>query len=277
MNNSGDAAEQVVRMSLEGVEVAAKVTGSVAKETIVMIMAALKSKDGKLKTKGKTRLTTMLKSGQPLEIFSVRESDLKQFVQGAKQYGIVYCALKNTKNCPDGMVDIMVKAEDAPKINRIVERFHLATVEKAQTAGQPVANQAENEIHEPKSESQTTEDPKPESPKPENPKPGNPRPEKNDGKTHPPSQQRPLSEAPNPPPSGPTSNTQKKSEKPISSKPSVKEQLREIKVAQNAKSKEAPSVAPEPGQKTTKPEQPAVAFTQPKKGGKLSEKTGRNR
>lgn len=32
MNPSGDAAEQVVRLSLEGVEVAAKITGSAAKE-----------------------------------------------------------------------------------------------------------------------------------------------------------------------------------------------------------------------------------------------------
>lgn len=27
------------------------------------------------------------------------------------------------------MVDVMVRAEDASKINRIVERFHLATVD----------------------------------------------------------------------------------------------------------------------------------------------------
>ena len=31
MNNGGDAAEQVVRLSLEGFEVAAKLTGSAAK------------------------------------------------------------------------------------------------------------------------------------------------------------------------------------------------------------------------------------------------------
>ena len=32
MNNGGDAAEQVVRLSLEGFEVAAKLTGTAAKE-----------------------------------------------------------------------------------------------------------------------------------------------------------------------------------------------------------------------------------------------------
>ena len=32
MNNGGDAAEQIVRLSLEGFEVAAKLTGTAAKE-----------------------------------------------------------------------------------------------------------------------------------------------------------------------------------------------------------------------------------------------------
>ena len=123
MNQSGDAAEQVVRMSLEGVEVAAKVTGSAAKEIAVMLIAALKSKNSTLKPRGKARLVSMLKSGKPLEIFSVKESDLQKFVKGAKQYGIVYCVLRNTKNSPDGLVDVMVKADDAPKISRLVERL----------------------------------------------------------------------------------------------------------------------------------------------------------
>lgn len=37
MNPSGDAAEQVVRLSLEGVEVAAKITGSAAKEVAALL------------------------------------------------------------------------------------------------------------------------------------------------------------------------------------------------------------------------------------------------
>ena len=101
MNNSGDAAEQIVRMSLEGVEVAARITGTAAKEIAVLLIAALKNKSSTLKPMGKARLSSMLKSGKPLEVFSVKESDLRKFMQGAKQYGIVYCVLRNTKNSPD--------------------------------------------------------------------------------------------------------------------------------------------------------------------------------
>ncbi len=128
MNNSGDAAEQVVRLSLEGTEVALKLTGSAAKNIAAAIYAVLKNRD-KNKIKGRQRLTAMLKSGKELKVFTVSEEHLKQFATEAKRYGVVYCALRGKEQSADGMVDIMVRAEDASKINRIVERFQLATVD----------------------------------------------------------------------------------------------------------------------------------------------------
>ncbi len=130
MNTSGDAAEQIVRLSLEGTEVALKLTGSAAKNIAAMIYAVLKNKD-KNKTKGRQRLTAMLKSGKELKVFTISEEHLKQFATEAKRYGVVYCALRGKEKSADGMVDIMVRAEDASKINRIVERFKLATVDTA--------------------------------------------------------------------------------------------------------------------------------------------------
>ena len=53
----------------------------------------------------------------------------KKAIAEAKRYGVVYCALRGKERSADGMVDIMVRAEDASKINRIVERFKLATVD----------------------------------------------------------------------------------------------------------------------------------------------------
>lgn len=130
MNNSGDAAEQVVRLSLEGTEVALKLTGSAAKNIAAAIYAVLKNRD-KNKIKGRQRLTAMLKSGKELKVFTISEEHLKQFATEAKRYGVVYCALRGKEKSADGMVDVMVRAEDASKINRIVERFHLATVDTA--------------------------------------------------------------------------------------------------------------------------------------------------
>ena len=128
MNTSGEAADQVVRMSLEVGEAALKISGTGAKHLAVMLYTVLKEKK---KTKGRVRLETLVKSGRPLTVFSVKESDLKQFVQEAKRYGVLYCAVRNPKGSSDGLVDVIVKEEDAPRINRIVDRFQFASVTEA--------------------------------------------------------------------------------------------------------------------------------------------------
>lgn len=75
MYNSGDAAEQVVRISLEGTEVALKLTGSAAKNIAAMLYAVWKNRD-KNKTKGHQRLSAMLKSGKELKVFTVSEEHM---------------------------------------------------------------------------------------------------------------------------------------------------------------------------------------------------------
>jgi len=127
MNSGADAADQIVNMSLKGIEVMAKISGVGAKNLATYLYAVLK---GQKKTKGKIRLEGLLRSGKEVKVFAVRNEDLKKFCQEAKRYGVLYCALRD-KNDTDGMCDIMVRAEDASKINRIVERFKLATVDTA--------------------------------------------------------------------------------------------------------------------------------------------------
>ena len=130
MNYSGDAAEQVVRFSLEGMEVAMKITGSAAKEMAILLAAALKAEQ---KTAGKARLSSMLKSGKELTVFSLPQKDLKKFVQEAKKYGVLYCTIRERGSKDENAaVDIITRAEDAPKINRVVERFKLAAVDTAE-------------------------------------------------------------------------------------------------------------------------------------------------
>jgi len=260
MNHSGDAAEQIVRMSLEGVEVAVKITGTAAKEIATFLVTALKNKNSKLKPKGKARLISMLKSGKALEIFSVKERDLKKFAQGAKQYGIVYCVLRNRRNSPDGLCDIMVKADDAPKISRVVERFKFGRVDKAKIESEIIRSQAER----------TQDDT------------GQPAPDRNDtekllddllgtkegkaGKEAP----DPLAEGGNPPqshPSAPTSeNKSRFAGGTLSKKPSVKEAIREIKAARAKQEAETPK-----RKEKTQGKPKANSFTnhkQPQAGGK---------
>ena len=127
--NSADTADQMMKMTLEGIEVAAeiglKAGGTAAKSFSVTLYAILT--DNK-KIKGRTNLDNMLKSGKELKVFAIHHSDLEKFCTEAKHYGVLYSVLKE-KNNTDGIVDIMVRAEDASKISRMVDKFDLATID----------------------------------------------------------------------------------------------------------------------------------------------------
>ena len=147
MNTGGEAAEQIVRMSLEGFEVAAKITGAGAKNIAILLYSILKEEK---KTKGKARLTSMLRSGKELKVFTVKSGDLKKFTQEAKKYGVLYCVLTDRKNKdPNAEVDVIARAEDASKISRIVERFKLSAVESDIVVQEEKTKDGKTDIAEP--------------------------------------------------------------------------------------------------------------------------------
>lgn len=129
MSTSSDSAEEMVRLSLEGFEVVAKLTGSMAKEVAVMLYAMSKKRD-EHKT-GKVGLNKMLKSKGSFKIFSIKKENLEDFKKGAKKYKVPYSAIY-LKGNKDDIIDIVVKEDDAVLINRIVENYNLITVEQSQ-------------------------------------------------------------------------------------------------------------------------------------------------
>ena len=131
-NTSGEAAEQVVRMSLDGAEVAVRLAGTGAKKLAILLYSILKDQK---KTRGKIRLTNLLRSGKELKVFAVMEDDLQTFCSEAKKYGVLYTVLKD-RDSTDKFTDVMVRAEDASKINRIFERFHLTKVDMGSVKAQ---------------------------------------------------------------------------------------------------------------------------------------------
>ena len=80
MTNSGDAAEQVVGLSLEGTEVALRLTGSAAKNIAAALYTIYKDRDTR-KIKGQQKLTSMLKSGKELKVFTITDKNLKTFAK----------------------------------------------------------------------------------------------------------------------------------------------------------------------------------------------------
>lgn len=146
MNASSDAAEQIVRISLNGMEVAAKITGKAAVEVANMLYAVMKDQK---KTKGKTRLENLISTGKPLSVFCLKSEDFTCFQKEAKRYGVLYYAVRNQRSDTDNVVDIMVKLEDASRMNRIIERFGLTdTSQSAQVKTDIVRTRANKQKNE---------------------------------------------------------------------------------------------------------------------------------
>ena len=123
MINGGETADRMVEYSLRFSEMAVRLSGR-ATISLVNYLTAL-SKDNK-KTRGKTRLIRMLKDGKELKVFQINTSQLHEFARLSKTYGILFTALRDKKN-PDGLVDLMVRAEDASKVSRALERLKIAS------------------------------------------------------------------------------------------------------------------------------------------------------
>lgn len=160
MSTVSDSADEFVKIMIDGTEVVARLTGSMAKEMAVMLYAMTKEK--KKKTVGQTRLNNMLKSNSNLRIFSIKKEDFQDFKKQSKRYGVLYSALyKKGEINKDGIIDILVREEDAVRVNRIIERFKLTTVDQTQVETVLEKSERENSIIDEKSsikEKNTSED-----------------------------------------------------------------------------------------------------------------------
>ena len=76
MNYGGDAADQIVRYSMEGVEHTLRISGSIAKNLAVLIVAVMKDQK---KTRGKTNLLRMLKEQRAMKFFTIPHDRLREF------------------------------------------------------------------------------------------------------------------------------------------------------------------------------------------------------
>lgn len=123
METESQAAEQIVRMTLAGSETLVRLTGAGAKQAAAALLAVAASHE---QTKGKARLAALLKSGKALSVFALAPEQMKPFAREAKRYGVLYTVVKERGS--DGPVDLIVRAEDASKINRIIDRLGVATV-----------------------------------------------------------------------------------------------------------------------------------------------------
>ena len=186
----------------------------------------------------------MLRSGKELKVFAIGDRDLEKFCREAKKYGILYCVLKD-KTANDGHTDVFVRAEDASKINRIFDRFGIATAD---------IGSARTEIVKAKEEQKNADVPVPDRSTTEKDKEEAfldallaPAPNKEEAQTQNPTQ----GPAAKSRPSEPTSNQREKTVRGISdpterSRPSVRQEMKEIREEQRQRTSSAQKTKDEP-------------------------------
>lgn len=122
------AADQMVREALQVTEVAIKLSALGIKNALALSLAYAKENP---KVKGKTSLDRLLREGKELKIIALQSKDVGQFKELAKQYGVLFAVVKD--KAQNEKVDVMFKAEDVAKLNRIYEQLGYA-IPKVTTA-----------------------------------------------------------------------------------------------------------------------------------------------
>lgn len=131
MNLGSDAADQVVKYSMEGLETGGKlalegadkllrISGRGAQHLAAFFYAVLT--DNK-KSRGRTRVVRMVKDGRNLKFFTVPKDRLKEFCEEGKKRGLLYVVIKDKRD--PVKCEIMVYADDAAKVNRVMDKMNL--------------------------------------------------------------------------------------------------------------------------------------------------------
>ncbi|MBR3137147.1 MAG: PcfB family protein [Clostridia bacterium] len=122
---SGDAADEVVRIMLNGTEVAVRLAGSGVKNLAAMLIAWSKKEK---KPYGKTNMMRLLKSGEELQVISLDREQYKQFKTLAKKK-VLYAPFLNTKE-EDGKVEVVISSKSIPLVNYILKKIGYGDVQQ---------------------------------------------------------------------------------------------------------------------------------------------------
>lgn len=122
---SGDAADEVVRIMLNGTEVAVRLAGSGVKNLAAMLIAWSKKEK---KPYGKTNMMRLLKSGEELQVISLDREQYKQFKTLAKKK-VLYAPFLNTKE-EDGKVEVVISSKSIPLVNFILKKIGYGDVQQ---------------------------------------------------------------------------------------------------------------------------------------------------
>ena len=151
MNLGGEAADQVVRYSLEGIDHGLRLSGTMAKNLAVFLAAVMKNNQ---KSYGRISMARMLRENRPLKFFTIPSNRIHEFAKEAKKRGLPYVVIRDRKN--PKLCELMVFADDAAKVNRVMDQMELDFL-KSKNGEAVQENVREAERKDPFGNSQETE------------------------------------------------------------------------------------------------------------------------
>ncbi len=138
-------AEAVTRVVFDGSIFVIRAMGTGLLVLLNIISAAEKADKN---SPGKKSMKAMLKSGKELSVFTFKEDKLKSFVTEAKKYGLQYCVIKRSDIDKEaGTYDVVCKAEDAARLNRVLEKIGVTRVD-VNAQGEEVSDDKSNDNQE---------------------------------------------------------------------------------------------------------------------------------
>ena len=137
---NGDAAEEVVRMVLNGADITIRLVGAGAKNLAALLIAWAKQEKIHV---GKTSLPKLLSSGDELHVLSLTEKQYEGFNKLAKK-NITYAPFLNTKT-RDGKVDIVLGARQLGFANHILSKVGYRNIEPGSGARSEILNERDKE------------------------------------------------------------------------------------------------------------------------------------
>ena len=78
-------------------------------------------------------MVRLLKSGQELQVFRLRKEEYAAFKPQARQYKLLYAALRNRRD-PDGLIDVVVRTDEIPRVNHVLERLGYGSVQQGENS-----------------------------------------------------------------------------------------------------------------------------------------------
>lgn len=119
MNTGADAADMMVRESIQITESAVKLAGLGAKNLAALLIALANDNQ---KLQGQATLKRLLQDNKELRVFPMKTEDIKDFRRFSKEYGIMFHPIVN-KIDKSAFCDMLIQTDDIPRINRILEKM----------------------------------------------------------------------------------------------------------------------------------------------------------